>query len=54
MTRPQEQLDALVANVTQCADVGKNAVAGLIAVGEASMHCHIAMPITTESEWETK
>ena len=50
MADPQKQLDALVSDVGKCTDVCKNAVVGLIAVGVASMHCNVSMPIATTME----
>lgn len=47
MTDSQEQLDALVSDIAQCADVSKDVVVALVAVGVASVDRHIAMPVPT-------
>ncbi len=47
MTDPQKELDIFVTDISECADIGKNATVGFIAVGIAGMDGHVAMPITT-------
>ena len=49
VTHTQEQLDALVADVTESADVIENAVVIFCVVGVASMNGHVPMPVATTS-----
>lgn len=51
VTHPQEQLDALVPDVGEGVQVCLNAVVGLLAVGAASVHSHVPMPVPT-AEWK--
>ena len=47
MADTQEQLNALVSDVTECGDVCKNAAVRFVAVGAKRMHCNVSMPVAT-------
>lgn len=48
MADPEKQLDALVSDIAECAYICEDAVVALVTVRVASMHSHVAMPVTTE------
>ena len=47
MTDSKEQLNALMSDIAQRANICKNAAIALVAVGAASVHCHVPVPIPT-------
>ena len=47
MAHPKEELDILVSDIAQCADISKNAAISLLSVGAEGVDSNIAMPIAT-------
>lgn len=47
VTYSQEELDVLVSDIAQRADISKNAAVGLFCVRAEGVDCNIAMPIAT-------
>ena len=53
MTDTQEELDVLVSDITEGADISEDVPSGLFRVGAQSMYCHVAMPISTARKEDT-